>query len=281
MIKTIKQIVCVVLTITFCVVVGIAQCSDADKKALEAFDKASGDASRAGDRAALERIYADGYARFRLLRTTDRKQAIDNIVNAAQRRKSAGSQNQPQISLSADHYIISCTANTGTITHRVVIKTMTDGKESVAYRRSVHFLEKRGGRWQVVSNVRHRMNEGGNLIYKHISGYNAFMNRDTKWFEKNMDDNYIGVSSTGTVRNKVQTIEYIKNNKNKYESIRLSNMNVNVDGKMAVVTGVYHFKGQTADGKPIDTKVRFTRTLAKKHGNWVAVAAQFATVTDN
>jgi len=158
---------------------------------------------------------------------------------------------------------------------------MTDGKESVAYSRSVHFLEKNVGGWQVASSVGNPMNGGGNLIYKHITGSNAFMNRDTKWFEKNTDDNYIGVSSTGTVTNKAQSIEAIKNNKNKYESIRLSNVNVNVDGKMAVVTGVQHIKGQTEDGKPIDIKLRFTRTLAKKHGNWVAVAAQTSIVTDN
>ena len=277
--RKIKQLVAVVFTITFCVGVGIAHpCSDADKKALEAFDREWGDVVNAGDRAGMERIYADGYAGFGLLTTTDRKQAIDGAVTAAE-QGNTGSQNQPQVSY--DHYIISCTPNTGTITHRVVIKTMADGKESISYSRSVHFFVKNGGRWQVASSVGNPMNEAGNLIYKHISGSNAFMNRDTKWFEKNIADNYVAVTSTGKVFNKAQTIESIKTNKNQYESIRLSNVRVRLNGKMAVVVGFYHLKGKTADGKPIDMKLRFTRSFTKKHGNWLAVTEQTGPVTDN
>ena len=41
-----------------------AQCSDADRKALEAFDRTWGDATTRGDRIALQTIMADDYQAF-------------------------------------------------------------------------------------------------------------------------------------------------------------------------------------------------------------------------
>ena len=47
-----------------------------------------------------------------------------------------------------------------------------------------------------------------------------------------------------------------------------SNMNVNVNGNNAVVTGVYHTKGKDAQGMAYDRKVRYIDTWVKRDGTW-------------
>ena len=50
-----------------------------------------------------------------------------------------------------DNYIIGCTPTTATVTHRNTVTQTDGGKDQTTYSRSVHVLEKRGDRWQVVS----------------------------------------------------------------------------------------------------------------------------------
>jgi ketosteroid isomerase-like protein len=107
------------------------------------------------------------------------------------------------------------------------------------------------------------------------------MNRDTKWFERNMDDWYYSMNSDGKLLNKAQSIQAIKKDNNKYESIRLSDERVHIDGDIAMTTGIHHIKGMTPDGKTIDMKLRFMRTFKKKDGGWVAVASQSTKISDN
>jgi hypothetical protein len=64
-----------------------AQCSESDKKALEAFDRAWGDASEKGDRAALMAIYADDYLDASIGGATNKTQSIDNAVRQAERNR--------------------------------------------------------------------------------------------------------------------------------------------------------------------------------------------------
>lgn len=276
--KTIRFLgLCVLLAFGALSVAG--QCSEADKKALEALDKRWGDMSDKGDRAAMEKLYADDYAGIGFMNTTSKKQAIDSAVEQAQKAK-AEPQKQPQ--LAYDTYVISCTPNTATITHRVVVKEMKDGMPKTSYSRAIHFLEKRGSDWKVVSSTGHPIEGAGHLIGKEIDGYKAYMRRDVDWFDRNIADNYVGVGIDGQSYNKSQMLEMMKSDKNKYDSVKLSDVNVQMNGDMGVITGVYHITGMDADGKPMDRKMRFTRTLAKDDdGRWKAVAGHASALSDN
>ncbi|HEY7567643.1 MAG TPA: hypothetical protein VH762_08730 [Gemmatimonadaceae bacterium] len=57
----------------------LAQCSDADKKALEAFDKAWSDATANGNRAPLQSILADDFASATLTGTVNKAATIDAL----------------------------------------------------------------------------------------------------------------------------------------------------------------------------------------------------------
>ncbi|MEO7685202.1 MAG: nuclear transport factor 2 family protein [Gemmatimonadaceae bacterium] len=248
-----------------------AQCGDADKKALEAFDRAWGNASVAGERAFLQNAYADDYMGLNAAGTTTKAQTIDNTMRDAERNRA----NPQPAAIPPDNYIITCTPNTATITHRNIFVSRADGKEETFYSRSIHFLEKRGGRWQVVSSTSNALNDQGALLYMERDWNEASKRRDVAWFEKNYAADASDVNSrTGEIHTKAQELESMKADKSVLESLELSDLNVRAEGNAAIVTGVNHVKGRDAQGKPFDRRVRFTDTFIKRDGRWLVWATQ-------
>src|SRR4051794_25244117 len=96
-------------TIVFCLmclftVSLIADCSSAEKKALEDLDRSWGVASTSGDRSALEQIFASDYMGMTPGATENRTQTIETAMRNVERQKGA-----PQPAIAYDHYIINCT----------------------------------------------------------------------------------------------------------------------------------------------------------------------------
>lgn len=252
----------------------LAQCSDADRSALQAFDKAWGDASTRGDRAFLEQALAPGFVAHAPAGVTDRATAITNTMTAFEAART-----NPQPVTVPDRYTISCSGNTATITHRNTTPAAAGSNDGPAYSRSVHFLEKRGNRWQVVSSTGHGLQDGALLVYMEQDWSDAYKARDVAWFERNYASDATEVSFlTGKLESKSQSIASMKADKAVYESLELSDMNARVDGDMAVVTGINHVKGRAADGKPIDWRLRFTDTFVKRDGRWLVLATQGTTI---
>ena len=267
-----KRILTAALLILSATGFAFGQCSEADKQNLIAFDKAWGEVSQRGDRAALQNLYADDYMNTSLAGTLTKAQAVDNAVRDAERRRA-----NPQTAdgLSHDHYVIACTPNTATITHRNVITAKVDGKDHHSYTRSAHFLEKRGGEWKVVSDAGGPLNDAGQLLYMEMEWAEADQKGDLAWFERNLADNYSGISSrTGRLMTKADEIADIKNRKDVFTTVAASDMQVRVEGDTGVVTGVYHMKGRDEKGQPVDRRIRYTDVYVKRDGRWLALAAQ-------
>ena len=256
--------------ILFAAAPAAAQCSDADKRALEAFDRTWGDATTRGDRAALQTTYADDYQAFGPART--KLAAIDAAVRTAERNRTDAA-NAPRPVY--DFYDITCTPNTATITHRNVVTSRVDGKDQTFQTRSVHFLEKRGGRWQVVATAGHPLDDQGVLAYMEREWNDAVMKRDAGWFERNYAFDVTEISSrSGAIKTKAQALESARTDKATYQSLELSDLNVRVDGNTAVVTGVNHEVGRDEQGKAVDRRVRFTDVFIKRDGRWQVWATQ-------
>lgn len=231
-------------------------CSDADKKALEAFDRAWGEADT---RETLEPYYADDYMGIGLLGTSTREQALENIAP-----------NDPNVTY--DNYIITCTPNTATITHRNKVKN-SDG--SVSYGRAIHFLEKRGGKWKVVSSTGHPIDNEGHIIATEMDLGPAFVARDAAWFERHVADDYIGSNFDGNTENKKQLIDRVKNHKYSYDlPINMSDVNIRMHGDSATIMGVYNLTGKDENGRPMKRTMRFSRMYVKRDGVWMIVADQ-------
>jgi ketosteroid isomerase-like protein len=250
----------------------LAVCSDADRKALEAFDRAWTAAIEKGDRAALTNILADEFTGMPAM--LNKTQNIEGVMQAFERNKA-----NPQSSdrSSSDNFMISCTPASATITHRNVAIEMneTSGREETVYSRSVHFLEKRSGKWQVVSTANHGLDDYGVLMYMEHDWNNSYMKRDASWFDRNFASDYSGVSSgTGRAYNKAAELAELKNEKGVTESAELSDLQIRVDRNMAIATGVNHVKGRDDKNQPFDYRVRFTDTFIKRDGRWQVWASQ-------
>lgn len=253
-----------------------AQCSDAEKKRLEDFDKSWSDASTRGDRAQLTAMYADDYMGTTITGAVNKATTIDNTVRAAEQSR-ASTQSAPR--LAYDSYVISCTPVSASVTHRNIVTTTASGRDQTSYSRSVHFLEKRGGRWQVVGNAGHALTDAALLLYMESDWNEAYRKRDAAWFERNYADDVTDIDSrTGAIQNKAQAIAALKGDKSVEESLELSETGVRVEGNMAVVTGINRVRGRDAQGKPMDRRVRFTDTYIKRDGRWQVWATQGTTI---
>lgn len=243
-----------------------AQCSDAEAKRLAEFDGAWGEALKRGDRAFLQNVYADDFRDIALGGgEKDKARSIEDsirIVQAAAKH-------------SWEHYVIACTPSTATITHRGTWTTIVNGREQTSYTRSIHVLEKRGGRWQVVTNANHPLDDAATLLYMERDWNDALKNRDAGWFERNYAHDASAVASTsGVLRSKAEAINEVRTDKAAFESLELSDLNARVDGNKAIVTGINHVKGKDAQGKPFDRRVLFTDVFIKRDGRWLVWSTQ-------
>ena len=253
------------------------QCSDADKKNLEAFDRAWGESSRGGDRAALQKIYADNFMGLSATGMVNKTQSIDAAIKQAERDKANP---QGAAKVTHDYYMITCTPKSATITHRNVITAQNDGKDSTFYTRSVHVLERQGDGWQVVSNAGHPLDDAGVLLYMEQEWNDASKTGDVAWFERNYAGDASDISSrTGAINGKAEEIASMKSDKTVLDSLELSDLDVRVDGNAAIVTGINRVKGRDAQGQAFDRRTRFTDTYIKRDGRWQVWATQGTLIT--
>ena len=263
----------VMFVLTFaCAGYAFGECSDADKKALETFDRAWGEAGVKGDRNALMAIYADDYVGMPEM--WNKTQTLDDTMKAFEKDRA-----NPNMAdkVTHDNYQITCTPVSAVITHRNIVATKNGagGKESTFWTRSVHFLEKRGGKWQVVGNAGNNLDEYAMLRYMEMDWSDADVKRDTSWFEQNLAADYSGISSrTAKITSKAEEIAGMKNDKNVTEFAEATNMNIRIEGNSAVVTGIYRMKGRDEKGQPFDRRISYTDTYIKRDGRWQVWASQ-------
>jgi ketosteroid isomerase-like protein len=247
-----------------------ADCSSADKKALEAYDRSWGDSATKGDRAALEQIYAVDFMGLTSGNMLNRADTIDGQVRDADKARGTL---QPVVT--HDYYMINCTATTATITHRNVITTTEDGHSSTNYSRSIHVLEKRDGRWQVVTSTGNPIGDAAQVIYLEHDWNDADMSGNSVWFDKNYASNMTNISSrTGKMTNKAEEMADLKSRKSVMTSEELSDLDARKEGDTVVVTGINHVKGKDGEGKAFDTRVAFTDVWIKRDNRWQVLASQ-------
>jgi len=248
-----------------------AQCSEADRRALEAFDRAWGDATMRGDRAQLQAMYADDYMGADLTGQVGKSRAIDDAVRQAERNRANPA---PVPKVTYGHYVINCTPTTATIAHRAEVTTTAGGKEQTTYGRAIHVLEKRGGRWQVVSNAGHALNDAAVLLYLVRDWNDAVRGRDAAWLERNTTDDFTIVRSSGALMTKPELIASVRADRTAFESVEPSDLAARVDGNAAVVTGVNAIRGRDEQGNRVERRGRVTSAFIKRDGRWLVWASQ-------
>jgi ketosteroid isomerase-like protein len=249
-----------------------AECSDADKKSLQALDLAWSKAGLSGDKTALMAIYADDYVGQPGM--IGKAETIQNTMSAFEENK-ANPADADKVTY--DHYMISCTPVTATMTNRNTIwtKNGTGGKPETFYSRSVHVLEKRNGSWQVVGNASNGLDEYAVLWYLEQDWNDAIMKKDRSWFEKNYAADFTSISSTsGKVMSRAEDIADSAEDKSTMELVETTGMNIRIDRNFAIVTGTFRTKGKSEKGAAFDRKIRYTDTWIKRDGRWQAWSSQ-------
>lgn len=265
-----QKIFIVTLLIAIAAVTAAAECSESDRKALEAFDHAWGAATVSGDRAALMNIYADDFTGLPGMQA--KTAAIDAAVRNAERNKS----NPNPDKVTYDHYLITCTANSAVITHRNTVWTALGdgGKPETFYTRSVHMLEKRGGKWLVVGNGGNGLDEHDTIWYLEQDWNDAIRNRNRDWFEKNFTADFTNVGTSGDLTDRAASINDVVNGKGTMDLAETSNMEIRMDGDTAIVTGIFRTVGKDEKGAAFDRKERYTDVWIKRDGRWMAWSSQ-------
>jgi len=249
-----------------------AQCPEPDRRALEQLDHTWSEATQRGDRAALEGIIAEDYQGVGVAGTTGRAETIAAAVRTAEQNR-ANPQNVPVTTY--DYYMIACTGTTGTVTHRNTTTTTVDGGERVSYSRSVHVMEKRGGQWRVISNAGHALDDASQLYYLEREWNDAIRNKDVAWVERNYARDATDISArTAALLTKAQSVAETRQDRSTYEVVETTEMAARVDGNTAIVTGIFHTKGQDGASKPFDRRSRYTDVWIKRDGRWQVWASQ-------
>ena len=240
-----------------------AECSAADRTALEAFDVAWSKASNTGDRAALTSMLSDNFSTTNIVGAVGKAANIEGTV-----RNAAANAANPQPQAAQDHFAFICSGGVATIMHRNVAPAVAPATYPT-YSRTLHVVEKKGNAWQVLSTINHPLNDQQTLMYMELDWNNAWKNHDATWVQKNYAPFSREVDAmTGGLLRKDSSVADLKNNDWTFESLELSEMGVRVEGDVAVVNGVNTIKAKDKQGKAIDRKHRFTDIFIRRDGQW-------------
>ena len=85
---------------------------------------------------------------------------------------------------------------------------------------------------------------------------------------------YVGVTAAGNPVNKAGLLAELRKDKNTYESVVNSKLDVRVHGTTAIIVGTTKQKGKDAAGKAFSFTYRWTDTWMERDGKWQCVASQ-------
>ena len=248
-----------------------AACSSADKAALEAFDKAWAAAAQKGDAKALGAFYSNDFQGIAPDAGVDKNAAVAAAIASA--RDAGNGVTRP------DFYQVHCSGSTAVISHRNVTTQGEGDKARTWYSRSLHHLVKEGVDWKVWSTAWHPLGDGGIVTYLDLEWNIAELAGDKAWFERNLADDFMGVSSrNGALESKAETVVSVGTYK--VTQADSTDVQANVDGDRAHVTGVYHTRGTDEKGKAFQRKIRYIDTFIKRDGRWQIWSSQGTAVTE-
>lgn len=92
-------------------------------------------------------------------------------------------------------------------------------------------------------------------------------------------DDYIGITSNGTLQSKEQVLANLKNGGLHFDMLDISDRKVRFYGQTAVVTSKAEVKGDAGDGS-IDGNYRYTRVYVKDKSGWRIVSFEASRIQE-
>ena len=85
---------------------------------------------------------------------------------------------------------------------------------------------------------------------------------------------YVGVTASGNIVNKAGLLAELRKDKNVYDSVTNSRLDVRLHGDTAVVVGTTKQRGKDASGREFSFTYNWTDTWVLRGGQWQCVASQ-------
>lgn len=104
------------------------------------------------------------------------------------------------------------------------------------------------------------------------------LGHDAPAMEKMIDDDFVLTDYDGTLMDKKQFLDSIRDTSVKLTQEMSEGMKLHPHGNTVVVTGATREKG-TQNGKPFAHSGRFTDTWIKKDGRWMCVASHLGVIS--
>lgn len=123
----------------------------------------------------------------------------------------------------------------------------------------------------LVAGAQKPADSSANIIALENAWTEAEVHNDADALAKLIADTFVVTQPDGSIQTKAETLAYVRDKNNHWDTVVSENMKVHVYGDTAVVTGTYHEKGSSA-GKPFDNHGLFTDTWIHRDGKWRCVA---------
>lgn len=170
-----------------------------------------------------------------------------------------------------------CDGDTATITHRNVVDWKDGNESGTFYGRSIYHVVREGGKWRVLADAGHALNDADVVGYLDLEWNLAELAGDKAWFERMLASDYTGVSGrTGALESKAEAAVGTY----KVAKAVTTSMDVSVDGDFARVTGVYHSAGTDPEGEAYDRRTSHIDVFVKRDGRWQIWSSQGTHISD-
>lgn len=103
----------------------------------------------------------------------------------------------------------------------------------------------------------------------------CYRTREVQVFASILDDDFVITFEDGSTYSKTGYLAYSTSSTTKVDVVEIPEMKIRLHGDTAVVTGVYHEKGED-NREPYDYHDRFTDAWMKKSGKWRLIAAHYS-----
>jgi ketosteroid isomerase-like protein len=124
----------------------------------------------------------------------------------------------------------------------------------------------------VAIRPRQPLNDGDQDVIRQIvdlerQAKEASLHRDAEFSQRNLADDYVGITPLGQVATKQDVLSARKSGQLRYETIDITEMVVRVYGDTAIVTARADVKGHQL-GEDFSGLYRFTRVWIRRAGHW-------------
>jgi ketosteroid isomerase-like protein len=101
---------------------------------------------------------------------------------------------------------------------------------------------------------------------------------NANWFRQHLSDDYLLITSSGTLQTKAQLIEQLEKNEVQMEPFETTDVQIRSHGDTAIVTGhaVQKFK---ANGERVTAEIRYSNVWVRADFGWYNVSGQISPIS--